>query len=330
VPIKSFDGLRFRSSRGSDAFRWCSSLFLPLLIGLSGCALLPSSGPSESFAPDLPQSIELTEVPFFPQDAYQCGPAALATALNFAGAARTPQQLTDEVYLPQRQGSLQAEMLAATRRAGLIAYPLSPNLQALLTEIANGHPVVVLQNQLFDFFPRWHYAVVVGYDRASGEVILRSGTQKRLIDTLHGFERSWEKAGRWAFVALPTGQLPATAEEQRYVLAAASLERATPQAAHDAYAAALAKWPHDLVARIALGNIAYSSHRLPEAEAQYRQATLDHPESADAWNNLAQTLHDLGRNEEAFSAAERATSIGGVRQETYRATLQSIRSSGAK
>ncbi|HYA59197.1 MAG TPA: hypothetical protein VED85_02450, partial [Burkholderiaceae bacterium] len=70
MPIKSFDGLRFRSSHASDAFRWCASLFFPLLIGLSGCALLPSYGPSESFAPDLPQSIELTEVPFFPQDAY--------------------------------------------------------------------------------------------------------------------------------------------------------------------------------------------------------------------------------------------------------------------
>lgn len=312
------------------AFRWYLKGFLPLVIGLSGCSLLPSSRPSQGFAPDLPQSIELTEVAFFPQDAYQCGPAALAMAMSFAGAARTPQELTDEVYLPRRQGSLQAEMLAATRRAGLLAYSLSPNVQALFTEIANGHPVVVLQNQLFDFFPRWHYAVVIGYDGANGEVILRSGTQKRLVDSLRSFERSWAKAGKWAFVALPAGQLPATAEEERYVLAATSLERAAPQAAHDAYAAALAKWPHNLVAQIGLGNIAYSLHRLPEAEAQYLQATIDHPDSADAWNNLAQTLHELGRNEEALSAAERATSIGGTRQETYRATLQSIRSFSTK
>lgn len=310
----------------SGDFRWFLGIFLPLVLGLSGCALLPSSGPNEGFAPDLPQSVELIEVPFFPQEAYQCGPAALATVMNFTGAARTPEQLTDEVYLPQRQGSLQAEMLAATRRAGLIAYRLSPNLQVLFTEIAGGHPVVVLQNQLFDFLPRWHYAVVVGYDRSSAEVILRSGTQKRRIETLRGFERSWAKAGKWAFVALPAGQLPATAEEEQYLLAAVSLERATPQAAHDAYAAALTKWPHNLVAQIGLGNIAYSSHRLLEAEAQYRQATLDHPDSADAWNNLAQTLHELGRNEEALSDAEHAISIGGARQETYRATLQSIRS----
>ena len=307
-------------------FRCSTSLLLPLVIGLSGCALLAGSGPSEVFSPDLPQSAELTEVPFFPQEAYQCGPAALAMAVNFAGLARTPQQLTDEVYLPQRQGALQAEMLAATRRAGLIAYPLSPDLPTVLTEVAGGHPVVVLQNQLFDLFPRWHYAVVIGFDRSSGEVILRSGTQKRRVEALRDFDRSWAKAGRWAFVALPPGQLPATADEDRYVLAAANLERTTPQAAGDAYTAALAKWPHNAVARIALGNIAYGSHRLTEAEAQYRKATVDHPESADAWNNLAQTLHELGRNEEALLCAERAISIGGARQPIYRATLQSIRS----
>jgi len=75
-----------------------------------------------------------------------------------------------------------------------------------------------------------------------------------------------------------------------------------------------------------LGNIAYASHDLAQAETQYRLATEDHPESADAWNNLAQVLHELGRNEPAQAAAQRALSIGGPRQEIYRATLQEIRS----
>ncbi|HYA77023.1 MAG TPA: PA2778 family cysteine peptidase [Burkholderiaceae bacterium] len=277
-----------------------------------------------TYPADVPPRAELTDVPFYPQEAYQCGPAALATAMTSAGVARTPQQLTDEVYLPQRKGTLQAEMLAATRRAGLMAYPLSPNLGAVIKEIAGGHPVVVLQNQLFDLLPRWHYAVVVGYDLPGGELILRSGTRERLIDTIASFDRSWEKSGRWAFLALAPGQLPATAEEDRFVLAAANLERVSPQAARAAYAAALAKWPHDLVARIALGNIAYGSHLLGEAETQYRLATEDHPDSADAWNNLAQVLHELGRDREALVAAQRAVAIGGSRQETYRATLQAI------
>jgi tetratricopeptide (TPR) repeat protein len=245
-------------------------------------------------------------------------------ALTFAGAARGPQELVDQVYLPQRKGSLQAEMLAATRRAGLIAYPLQPDLGAILQEVAGGHPVIVLQNLRFEYLPRWHYAVVVGYDLWSDDVILRSGTEKRLVISQRNFENSWSRAGHWAFVAVRPGQLPATATEDDLVAAASDLERVSPEDAREAYRGILVKWPGNLVARIGLGNVAYGSHRLPEAEAQYRRATQDHADSADAWNNLAQVLHDMGRDVEAVAAARRAVAIGGERRQTYRSTLEAI------
>lgn len=309
----------------NGAQRWRAHLCLLLGTSLTGCALLPAYGPATSYPQDLPARVELTEVAFYPQEEYQCGPAALAMAIGFAGTERTPQQLAEQVYLPKREGSLQAEMLAATRRAGLIAYPLVPDLGAALKEVAGGHPVVVLQNLRFDFFPRWHYAVLVGYDRSGGEVVLRSGTQRRLVLTQRDFERTWAKAGHWAFVALPAGQLPATADEERYVAAAASLERVVPQAAAQAYALALSNWPHNLLARIGLGNIAYGQHELAQAQAQYQLAIEDHPDSADAWNNLAQVLHELGRDGEARADAERAVAIGGAREQIYQSTLEAIR-----
>jgi tetratricopeptide (TPR) repeat protein len=283
-----------------------------------------------------PNSAEIKDVPFYPQEEYQCGPAALASALSFAGVARSPGEMAQQVFLPQRNGSLQAEMLAATRRAGLLPYRLQPDLGAVLQEVAGGHPVIVLQNLRFEYLPIWHYAVLVGFDLSSRDVILRSGTQMRLVDSLKGFESSWSRAGRWAFVALPPGQLPVTAGEEDFVSAAADLERVSPQAAVEAYRgtgtaiaaypAGLAKWPLDSVARIGLGNIAYGLNRLPEAEAEYRRATQDHADSADAWNNLAQVLHDLKRDQDAIAAAQRAVAIGGKRQETYRSTLEEIQS----
>jgi len=293
---------------------------------LTGCTLLAPSSDGSAYPPGLPKRAELAEVPFYPQNEYQCGPAALAMALTFAGAPRTPQELVDQVYLPQRKGSLQAEMLAATRRAGLIAYPLQPDLGAMLQEVAGGHPVIVLQNLRFEYLPRWHYAVVVGYDLSSHEVILRSGTEKRLVISQREFESSWSRAGNWAFVAVRPGQLPATAREDDFVVAASDLEPVSPEAAREAYRGVLERWPGNLVARIGLGNIAYGLHRLPEAEAEYRGATEDHADSADAWNNLAQVLHDLGRDEDAAAAARRAIAIGGERQQTYRSTLQAIQS----
>jgi Flp pilus assembly protein TadD len=53
-----------------------------------------------------------------------------------------------------------------------------------------------------------------------------------------------------------------------------------------------------------------------------RGATEAHPDSGDAWNNLAQALLDLGRRDEARAAAQRAVGIGGPRSANYRSTLE--------
>src|SRR5574342_247053 len=83
----------------------------------TGCGTLPTFGRLQ--APADARRVELARVPFFAQEAYQCGPAALAMALGAAGKRVTPEELVAEVYLPGREGSLQVEMLAATRRQGL-------------------------------------------------------------------------------------------------------------------------------------------------------------------------------------------------------------------
>lgn len=294
-----------------------------LCLTLAACASLPPDYDAARLAP-MPAQQELTEVPFHPQDEYQCGPAALATAFGSAGVERSPQALTREVYLPQRKGSLQPEMLATTRRAGLLAYRLAPQPSALLQEVAAGHPVVVLQNLRLALLPQWHYAVVVGYDLGDNTIVLRSGRDKRLTMSLAGFDRSWTKAGRWAFVALPPDQLPATAREDDVVAAAAALERASPAAARRAYQMALGAWPLNLAARIGSGNAAYAMHQLDAAQTDYRQATIDHPDAADAWNNLAQVLYETGQWQAARTAARRAVAIGGARLPTYAATLATI------
>src|SRR5665647_2856054 len=109
------------------------------LLCLGACATPPQTRLVLGSPPaSLPRHVELTEVPYFAQDAFQCGPAALAMSLNFAGIAATPETLKPELYLPDRHGSLQVEMLAATRRHGAIAYQLAPELNDMLREIAAG------------------------------------------------------------------------------------------------------------------------------------------------------------------------------------------------
>lgn len=301
---------------------------LVLTLCLAACTGIPviDEGRFDAF----PQQVELTGVPFHAQEAYQCGPAALATVLEYAGSQRSPEALKGEVYLPQRQGSLQAELLAATRRTGLLPYVLDPNWEALLSELAAGQPVLVLLDIGLLPMADWHYAVAVGYDRAGRKVILRSGKEPRQIMDFNEFNRRWEKSGRWAFVAVAPNHLPASASETRYVAAAVALEAVAPDAAGRAYGSALDRWPGNLSARLGLGNVAYRRHDLTAAEKAYRRATVDHPESGAAWNNLAMALHAAGRRSEALAAVNRAIEIGGPWQDFYAKTQATIRKGAAR
>jgi tetratricopeptide (TPR) repeat protein len=291
---------------------------------LAGCAAPQVSRIIEQRPAGLPDSAEIAATPFFPQEDYQCGPASLAAVLVHAGRDATPELLLPQVYLPGRKGSLQVEMLATARRHRLVAYPLAPRMEDLLRELAAGTPVVVLQNLALDWWPQWHYAVAIGYDLARRELVLRSGVTRRLTMSLDTFEHTWARSGHWAMVALPPDRLPATAAESSYLAAVAALERVAPAAARTGYETGLARWPRSVAAQIGLGNASYAMRDLPGAAAAYLRATMDHPEAADAWNNLAQALHELGSRAQALAAARRAVSLGGPRLPAYRETLDGI------
>lgn len=276
----------------------------------------------------LPTAVELAEVPFHPQEDYQCGPAALASVLAVADVSVTPEVLVSTVYLPARQGTLQPELLAATRRHGRIAYPLAPRLADLLREVAAGNPVLVLQNLAFSFAPRWHYAVVVGFDRERDVLLLRSGRTQRLEISFRAFENTWGRGGYWAMLALVPSRLPATADADSYVAAAVALERSDPAAAATAYTTALQRWPQQRLARLGLGNAAYRQGDLAGAARAYEQAVEADTNFADAWHNLAQVRFEQRRLTAAHAAAERAVALGGPRAERYRQLLAAIAAAG--
>jgi hypothetical protein len=282
---------------------------LVVLSVLSGCAAVQTTALRERPPADIPATVELAQTPFFPQETYQCGPAALATALAAAGLPADLEQLGAEVFLPARTGTLQAEMIAGARRHGAVATRLPPDLASVLREVQAGHPVVVLLNLGLSWVPVWHYAVVVGYDIDSGEMWLRSGRTRRATLLMRTFEHTWKRAGSWAFAALPPGQWPATAQEAAVVEAAVGFERAAPAPqAVAAYRAALARWPASLSLQMGLGNALYASGDKAGAAQAFRAAAQGH-RSAPAYINLASTLLELHRRDEAVAAARTAVAV---------------------
>lgn len=289
-----------------------------------GCAAKQASALLRDRPLQLAPSSELAGVPFFPQRQYQCGPAALAMTLNWAGASMSPEQLAPEIFIPGKKGSLQVEMLAAARRHAMLAYALEPRLSDVLQEVDAGHPVIVFQNLGLDWYPVWHYAVVIGYSLDDKKIILHSGEEQGRTVSLSTFERTWVRGGSWAMLTLPPGQLPETAGEDRYLRAALALEQTDKlHAAVQAYEAALRRWPWSLAAQMGRGNSHYALGDLQNAEQAFLQATLDHPEVAAAFNNLAQTYSDQKRYQEALNAAQKAAILNPT-SSIFRKTLEQV------
>lgn len=286
-------------------------LLLVCLLCLHGCTSAPQSRQSLSDMPaDLPPLVELSQTPFYPQTEHQCGPAALATVLQAHHVDVTPETLSSQLYIPERKGSLQIEMAVTARRYGMLPYPLNPTFTNLLTEIAAGNPVLVLQNLGFDWWPQWHYAVVIGYDITINQLTLRSGTTQRWHTTFATFKNTWKRADNWALVIVPAGKMPETASIDTYLKTAYTFEQTGLVAqALDAYRAATHTWPDDAASWKVLGNMAYKAGHHDAAVSALLKASMLEPDDASAWNNLAYALHMVGCTEQALSSLQCASRI---------------------
>jgi tetratricopeptide (TPR) repeat protein len=225
--------------------------------------------------------------------------------LQAHGITTTPEELATQVYLPERKGSLQIEMTATARRHGMLPYQLQPQLIDLLSEVAAGNPVLVLQNLAFGWYPQWHYAVVIGYDTKTDDIILRSGTTRRWVTPFEVFERTWQRAEYWALALVPVGEIPVTAEPLHYLKTAYAFEEIGNQdLAFKAYQAASMRWPEVAATWMALGNMAYARHDWPVAMKAFSSAAQLEPKSIDSWNNLAYALHAYGCGNQAQAALQ--------------------------
>ncbi len=298
-----------------------------LAVAIAGCSTTPQTRALLARDdPGIPARVELTAVPFHPQEEYQCGPASLATVLAFSAVEVSPDALVSQVYVPGRQGAFQVEMLAATRQYQRLAHTINPTLEALFTSVANHQPVLVLQNLGLDWYPQWHYAVVVGYDLDRRRVVLRSGVTERYEMGMRLFERTWRRAEHWGMVVLAPGELPVGDNPRGYFLSVAAFEaQGAPDLVDLAWRSGLERWPDSLELLMGHGNHLYGQGRYPDAAERFRAVTELNPTYGPGYNNLARVLLKSGQRDEALAAATRAVDLGGDLEALYRDTLEQIR-----
>ncbi len=284
---------------------------LLVLFGLSACLSAPQTRLLQEQQPArLSSPVLLADVGFFPQEAYQCGPAALATVLDYSQQQVTANELVSQVYIPARQGSLQIEMLATARRYSRLPYVLPASLESVLQEVAAGLPVLVMQNLGLSRWPQWHYAVVVGFDLTDGTLTLRSGTRRDYVMPMAVFERTWARAAHWAVVILPPGQMPVDNNQTRYFQMLADAEPSLrEESVTAAWRAGVQRWPASDLMSLGLSNHLYGQALVQDAASVLEQLLAVDTSSAAAHNNLAWLMLELGQTDEAIRLASEAVRL---------------------
>jgi len=137
-------------------------------------------------------------VPFHQQETYQCGPSALAIALNYWNIPVTPEQIAEEIFSKSARGTLNLDMILYAQGKGLYAEQYRGSVESLKTDIDAGFPLIVMVDYGFSLYRQNHFMVVVGYSEHG--IIAHTGREKEEGIPWDDFIESWKKTGYWTLL----------------------------------------------------------------------------------------------------------------------------------
>ncbi len=140
----------------------------------------------------------IENVPFYPQTAYQCGPASLAGVLNFWGVNVTPDEIAQEIYSKSARGTLNIDMVLYAQKKGLDAVQYEGSMDDLRKNIDSRHPIIVLVDYGFFSIQANHFMVVIGYNEDG--IIVNSGKDREKFISEKDFISSWKKTKYWTLL----------------------------------------------------------------------------------------------------------------------------------
>lgn len=288
----------------------------------AGCTSL--SGPKLADEGIKNRAVELTSVPFYPQDDDQCAVAAIAAVIGAQKVAVNLNELKQAFAKAAPDDPMSAEALSAARSSGLVPYLLhSPHPEAdVVREVQAGNPVAVLLSSSLLFGARWHFAVIVGVDPKNDKVVLRSCLNARETTSFGDFLSNWSGSNNWAMVLLPADKLPATIDAQSAIAAIRPLEKNNQiELAERAYSAITERWPDNVLAWKSLADVRYQQKNLRGSIDAWVVALQLAPDDNVSRNNLAYVLLDRQCAEQAEDLINKA-----IASETDPAQLETFKS----
>ncbi|MEW6002763.1 MAG: C39 family peptidase [Nitrospirota bacterium] len=140
----------------------------------------------------------IENVPFYPQETHQCGPASLAGALNYWGVKVIPEDIAEEIYSKAAKGTLNLDMVIYPQKKGLIAIQYRGSTEDLRKNIDSDNPIIVMVDYGYHLYQVNHFMVVVGYNELG--VIVNSGKKKGEFLGEKDFLKAWEKTNFWTLL----------------------------------------------------------------------------------------------------------------------------------
>jgi ABC-type bacteriocin/lantibiotic exporter with double-glycine peptidase domain len=158
--------------------------------------------------PAHPDAVIIKDVPFFSQEAYQCGPTALATVINYwygkmgTDKRTDPERIASAIYSPSAGGVLGIDLERYAREKGFDTEQYSGSLDDLRRRVDLGFPPIIFVDRGFLSFQVNHFMVVTGYMK--GRIIVNSGYRQNQPIPEGELEKTWKRNGHWTLVLKPS------------------------------------------------------------------------------------------------------------------------------
>lgn len=181
--------------RGAWTLGGSSFLFLLLALPwLTSCAATSSIKGPEAFR-------IIQNVPSYPQEAYQCGPASLAGVLNYWGLPVSPEAIATEIYSPSAKGTLNVDLVYYAQEKGFKAISYSGSVEDIRKKIDSGFPLIVFVDYGFWVYQQNHFMVIIGYSEQG--ILVNSGKHQRQFIPYNSLLKTWGRTKFWTLLIAP-------------------------------------------------------------------------------------------------------------------------------
>lgn len=227
---------------------------------VTSALILLSSYLAAPCSTEMPSEHRINGVPRIKQLTNYCGPACVASVMQYYGAKTGQEEIGKAIYSPSERATTGADMLFYSREAGYAAYTWNSSIEDVKKKLAAGLPVIVLEYNS-DWDSSGHYRVLVGYSDVSQKFFVVDPYYDKTEMSYRETEKFWRPMGFWALMIVPKSkdQFGDEMEKSNPVLhmdlSYAQLRRGNYEDAMTQANAALSLQPHNPYARSLVNQI---------------------------------------------------------------------------